>query len=165
VVEDLYLDSLREEPPLSMPASEVRRYRLDVEDETVRSEVLYDGSFELPRVREDREGRPYRYAYGVGHRNVPPEEFPNRLVKFDADDREATVWEEDGTYPSEPVFVPSPEDDGEDDGVILSVFLEPAEESSFLLVLDAEGFEEIARCRVDHPVPHGFHGGFYRRRV
>lgn len=165
VVEDLYLESLHGEPPVGMPAAEIRRYRLDTEDETVTGETLHDTSFELPRLRDDREGRAYRYAYGVGHRNSPPEEFPNRLVKFDAVEHGTTVWEEDATYPSEPVFVPNPEGTEEDEGVILSVVLEPAEESSFLLVLDAKGLEEVARCRVDRPVPHGFHGDFYRRRV
>jgi len=165
VVEDLYLGSLRDDPPLRMPAAEMRRYRVDLDDVAVEGETVWDGSFELPRVREDRNGRPYRYAYGVGHRNDPPREFPNRLVKVDTGEREATVWEEDATYPSEPVFVPDSDGDAEDEGVVLSVVLKPDEGSSFLLALDAVSFDELARGRVDRPVPHGFHGGFYRRRV
>lgn len=35
------------------------------------------------------------------------------------------VWEEPGLYPSEPVFVPSPNATEEDDGVILSVVITP----------------------------------------
>jgi carotenoid cleavage dioxygenase-like enzyme len=165
VVNDLYLDSLRDEPPLRMPAAEFRRYRVSPEAGSVDARTLYEGSFELPRVRDDRNGSRYRYAYGVGHRNDPPREFPNRLVKFDTHEGEAVVWEEESTYPSEPVFVPDPEGKEEDEGVILSVVLEPDEEASFLLVLDAASFEELARGRVEGPVPHGFHGSFYRRRV
>lgn len=165
VVEDLYLGSLRDEPPLRMPAAELRRYRVNIDAETVENETVYGGSFELPRVRDDRDGLPYRYAYGVGHRNVPPREFPNRLVKVDTREREAVVWEEEATYPSEPVFVPDPDGTDEDDGVVVSVVLEPDEGASFLLVLDAATFEETARGRVERHVPHGFHGSFYRRRV
>jgi hypothetical protein len=68
----------------------------------------------------------------VGHRNDPPREFPNRLVKVDTGEREATVWEEDATYPSEPVFVPDPDGGAEDEGVVLSVVLEPDEEATWL---------------------------------
>ncbi len=47
----------------------------------------------------------------------------------------------------------------EDDGVVLS-FVAAAEGGSFLLVLDAERFEEIARVAMPHGIPYGFHGTF-----
>ena len=47
----------------------------------------------------------------------------------------------------------------EDDGVVLS-FVSAAEGGSFLLVLDAERFEEIARVKMPHGIPYGFHGTF-----
>lgn len=50
--------------------------------------------------------------------------------------------------PGEPVFVPSPEHRGEDDGVCLSVVLDAARGTSFLLVLDAADFGELARAEV-----------------
>lgn len=40
---------------------------------------------------------------------------------------EPQVWYQDGFYPSEPVFVPSPDAADEDDGVILSVVLTPSQ--------------------------------------
>jgi hypothetical protein len=33
------------------------------------------------------------------------------------------VWQEDGTYPGEPIFVPRPGGSQEDDGLLLSVVL------------------------------------------
>lgn len=39
------------------------------------------------------------------------------------------VWEHPGQYPSEPVFVPSPNATDEDDGVIMSVVITPDEVS------------------------------------
>ena len=50
----------------------------------------------------------------------------------------------------------------EDDGVILSVVLDSTTEKSFLLVLDAETFEEVARAEAPHPIPFGFHGQYFR---
>ena len=60
-------------------------------------------------------------------------------------------------------------DRGEDDGVVLSVVLDtdhpaPVDESgarSFLLVLDADSFTELARAALPCVLPFGFHGQFF----
>ena len=46
----------------------------------------------------------------------------------------------------------------EDDGVLLSVVLDASARTSYLLVLDARDLSEIARARVPHHIPFGFHG-------
>ncbi|PSP63125.1 hypothetical protein BRC77_08065 [Halobacteriales archaeon QH_8_64_26] len=77
-------------------------------------------------------------------------------------EREAETWSAEGTYPGEPVFVPTPnEQRAEDDGALLSVVLDASEERSFLLVLDAATMNERARAWCPHPIPFGFHGQFY----
>jgi carotenoid cleavage dioxygenase-like enzyme len=60
------------------------------------------------------------------------------------------------------VFVREPGTDGEDDGVVLSVVLDTNAGRSFLLVLDAGSFEEIARAEAPHHIPFGFHGQYFR---
>ena len=55
--------------------------------------------------------------------------------------------------------------DGSDmSGVVLSVVLGP-DATSFLLVLDADTFEEVARASLSCHVPFGFHGHFDDYRV
>jgi beta,beta-carotene 9',10'-dioxygenase len=71
-------------------------------------------------------------------------------------------WSEAGCYPGEPVFVPAPDAKAEDEGVLLSVVLDARRETSFLLVLDAHDLGEIARARVPHAIPFGFHGQYLR---
>ncbi len=58
------------------------------------------------------------------------------------------------------MFVAAPGATGEDEGVILSVVLDGTQGHSFLLVLDATSFTEMARAEVPHTIPFGFHG-FY----
>ncbi|MEQ2184782.1 Beta,beta-carotene 9',10'-oxygenase, partial [Goodea atripinnis] len=71
------------------------------------------------------------------------------------------VWHQKGFYPSEPVFVPSPDAVEEDDGVILSVVLTVSQDKgNFLLVLDAKTFEELGRANVPVNMTYGFHGTF-----
>ena len=72
-----------------------------------------------------------------------------------------TKWGEPGCYPGEPVFVPSPEATGEDDGVVLSVVLNARTGRSFLVVLDAVSFEELGRAEAPHHIPFGFHGQYF----
>jgi beta,beta-carotene 9',10'-dioxygenase len=64
-------------------------------------------------------------------------------------------------WAGEPVFVPRVGGDAEDDGVVLSVVLDVAAGRSFLLVLDAASFTEIARAEAPHHIPFGFHGQFF----
>jgi carotenoid cleavage dioxygenase-like enzyme len=71
-----------------------------------------------------------------------------------------TPWTATRTYPGEPVFVARPGATDEDDGVLVSVVLDAAAGDSFLLVLDAGGMHELARARVPHHIPFGFHGIF-----
>jgi beta,beta-carotene 9',10'-dioxygenase len=45
--------------------------------------------------------------------------------------------------------------------ILLSVVLDPAEGTSFLLALDAASLGEIARARAPHHIPFGFHGDYF----
>ena len=45
--------------------------------------------------------------------------------------------------------------------MLLSVVLDGAAGTSFLLALDATNLSEIGRARVPHHVPFGFHGGYF----
>ena len=86
----------------------------------------------------------------------------DQLVKLDVRSGNAKLWHEPGTYPGEPVFTAAPNAKREDEGVITSVVLDAARATSFLLVLDAQTFEERARARVPHHIPFGFHGMHFK---
>jgi carotenoid cleavage dioxygenase-like enzyme len=161
IVRALYLDRLREADP-RLPDPELRRYRVQLDSGRVESERLAEVGLELPRINYGRcNGRPYRYVYGAGAQTSG--NFLDQIVKVDIDGGESTVWSEPSTYPGEPVFVPAPNGDREDAGVLLSVVLDAATGSSFLLVLDAADLHELARARVPHHIPFGFHGQYYAR--
>ena len=161
IIDKLLLDRLNGPDGGRIPQSQLRRYRLPQGGSSAEYEVLSDEAFDLPRINyRQRTGRDYRFAYGVGTRKDRPEDFLDQLVKVDARARRARVWFEDGCYPGEPVFVPAPGATGEDDGVVLSVVLDAGKSSSFLLMLAAGSFEEVARAEVPHRIPFGLHGQF-----
>jgi carotenoid cleavage dioxygenase-like enzyme len=153
VIDGLYLEGNGVRGGL--PHSDLRRYTIDLEGGGVRSETLAVGPLELPRIDYGaRNGRDYTTVYAA---TVAGDWFDG-LVKVDVTDGSRKSWRADGCYAGEPVFVKRPGGETEDDGVVLSVVLDAAAERSFLLVLDADGFEEIARAEAPHHIPYGFHG-------
>jgi beta,beta-carotene 9',10'-dioxygenase len=157
IVEDLYLERLRQGKPVA-PAH-LERFRIAPGAGTVRGERLADQPIELPRINYGRcNERAYRYVWGVGFESG----WLDRIVKADVVERSSTAWAEDSCYPGEPVFVATPDGRREDEGVLLSVVLDGRTGNSFLLVLDAASLQEVARAEVPHQIPFGFHGQFAR---
>jgi beta,beta-carotene 9',10'-dioxygenase len=160
IIDALYLDRLRAGVPA--PAAEFRRYRLPASGSTVTYERLSKELIDLPRINYERcNGKDYCFAYGFSNRKDLPTGFPNQLVKVDVRKQRNALWSADECYPGEPLFVPAPGAAGEDEGVVLCVVLDGRKGNSFLLVLDARSFSELARAEVPHHVPFGFHGQFF----
>ncbi|KAK5869038.1 hypothetical protein PBY51_010001 [Eleginops maclovinus] len=131
--------------------------------EDLHGEDLHQyGGLEFPQINYGKYNtRSYRYFYGCGFRHL----VGDTLIKMDLQGKQMKVWEQPGLYPSEPVFVPSPNATEEDDGVIMSVVITPnKDKSTFLLVLDAKTFKELGRAEVPVNIPYGFHGTFNATR-
>jgi carotenoid cleavage dioxygenase-like enzyme len=161
VIRALYLDRARDLDTV-FPRVEPRRYELDLDSGSVRSRALADVLLELPRVDyARRNGRPYRYVYGSSVQAPGEPGFLDAVAKVDVETGSVERWHEAGSYPGEPVFVRSPGGEGEDDGVLLSVVLDAARGTSYLLVLDACDLSEIGRAHLPQHVPFGFHGSYF----
>ncbi|XP_078023512.1 beta-carotene oxygenase 2b isoform X1 [Epinephelus lanceolatus] len=149
---------------LNRPSSTATAVRIDktkvfCTHEDLHGEDLHQyGGLEFPQINYAKYNtHPYRYFYGCGFRHL----VGDTLIKMDLQEKHMKVWEQPGLYPSEPVFVPSPNATEEDDGVIMSVVITPNKDrSTFLLVLDAKTFEELGRAAVPVNIPYGFHGTF-----
>ncbi|KAL7166345.1 hypothetical protein ACSBR2_037091 [Camellia fascicularis] len=100
-------------------------------------------------------GKKYRYAYACGAQR--PCNFPNTLTKIDLFEKAAKNWFDEGSVPSEPLFVPRPGATEEDDGVVISMISDKNGEG-YALVLDGLTFEEIARAKFPYGLPYGLHG-------
>lgn len=165
IVEGLYLDRVRRETPRAAATAKVLRHTLDLGAGTVAEERIGAAQIELPRIDyRERNGRDYRFVYGIGVHGDDPDaaEFTDQLVKVDVGSGAESAWWEPGSFPGEPVFVPSPEPGrAEDEGVLLSVVLDGRASTSYLLVLDAATMAELGRARVPHHIPFGFHGDYF----
>lgn len=159
VLDSLYLKELRNNQP-THAAGRLHRATIDLQKKgTVPLERLSDKLIELPRIHyKSRNTKPYRYVYGAG--NTIEGNFLDDITKIDAQSGEHWSWFREHCYPSEPVFIAHPEAAEEDEGILLSVVLDTDAKNSFLLALNAQSLEEIARATVPEVLPFGFHGEF-----
>ena len=142
------------------------RWTVDPSTRRVDRRVIDPTSQEFPRVDERRFGLSYRYAYTV---SVPPDGNPQlteatRLYKHDLETGGRLVHEfGDDHLPGEFVFVPASADAEEDEGWLLGLVLNVADETTHLVILDARTFEAapVGTVRLPHRIPPGFHGNWF----
>ncbi|XP_028288894.1 beta,beta-carotene 15,15'-dioxygenase [Parambassis ranga] len=122
-----------------------------------QAEVLCEG-FELPRINYDVNGRRHQFVYG----NIVEESAVSKQVaKFDTETKKMLYWGEEKCWPLEPVFVPRPKGESEDDGLLLiSVINSNPGQSGFILILDGRTFKEVARAHVNGEIYKDMHGFF-----
>jgi len=126
---------------------------------------LDDRGAEFPRIDDRRVG--YKNRYGYASLNVSPKRDASRvwssLIKYDRTGGASALhdlgpWQ----WPGEPVFVPRSAEAAEDDGFLLTVVYDGTSDGSYVAVLDARNFgaPPLARARLAHRIPLGFHGNF-----
>jgi len=162
IVDALSLEALSSDAFEAAPDGHLRRFRIDPAAGTVCDHSRrYAGGLELPTVAPDSRSRPYRYAYA----QATDREGCNGITKIDVEHASATEWWERDLYIEEPRFVPRPDGASEDDGIVLATAIDVAAERSVLLVFDGQTLTELARMRVPHVTPFGFHGRFFPNGV
>lgn len=142
-------------------SSQLRRLRLSLERDGLRSEVLLDRTVELPRVAPSVESRRHRYTYAVEFGTRGPGEPSGALLKHDLQTGRVDFYlPGEGRYAGEGVFVPRPDAGSEDDGWLLTMVFDAKADASGLEILDARspGDGPVATCWFNHPIPLGFHG-------
>lgn len=138
------------------------RWRFNLKTSTVREEMLDDVYTEFPRVNEQLLGRPMRYGYTA---KFAPNPIPliDGLIKYDFSSGSSQTQEFGaGRYGGEPVFVCRPGATAEDDGWLITFVYDSSEETSELVVVNAQDVtaEPVARVLIPGRVPYGFHGAW-----
>ena len=117
-----------------------------------------DSAIEFPFINPSYNGRDYCYAY-FQQWHFRTEDMD--LMKYDLCTKKAITWHKDNKHVSEPVFVPKPGGDAEDDGVIVAQVYDSATKKSELCVWNAKNLELIARYDNKVKVPYTVHGSWY----
>ncbi|NHN89515.1 carotenoid oxygenase family protein [Acetobacter conturbans] len=152
--------------PAAFENPQLWRFVINPHEGTVEHHRIGDFSAEFVRPNETIMGQKHRYGYMAGAHDLRPETRGfNCLVKHDYEGNVTRFQHLSPDYdmtPGEPVFVPHPDGETEDHGWVLAVWYDPRRNASELVILDAQKFdgEPVARIRLDHHVPLGFHGNW-----
>ncbi len=160
IFDSLYLSNLRGRNYF-LPKPKLKRFYLNIHNGTVESFELTDDFLEFSRINYQRNNtKNYNYIYGL--RDHESNGFLYKLSKYHIKDNSFIDWFREFDFPGEPVFVPTPHGDDEDDGIVLSMVLDTVKERTFLLILNASDFQEIARAYLPFAVPFGSHGQYFQ---
>jgi beta,beta-carotene 9',10'-dioxygenase len=147
----------------SSEQTKLERFTIDVDKQELRQETIFSQKLEMPRVAADRTAHEYRYCYAIDASFPTSVKDTRPLYKIDVANKTSQSWSEVGCLPGEPIFVPNPQGQSEDDGVVLSLVLDFAHHRSFLLMLNARNWTEMARAEAPHAIPVGIHG-FWKQK-
>ena len=141
----------------------LQRWTIDPKAKTIDVRTIDAAPQEFPRPDERYFGQPYRYAFTMA---LPSDNFAiseTRLFKHDLETGKREVHDFGaGRHPGEFVFVPRAESAAEGNGWLVGLVVSMADQTTDLVIIDAAKFEEepVARVRIPHRVPPGFHGNW-----
>lgn len=141
----------------------LQRWTIDPQAKTIDVRTVDRAPQEFPRPDERYFGQPYRYAFTMA---LPSDDFAiseTRLFKHDLETGKREVHDFGaGRHPGEFVFVARGESAAEGDGWLVGLVVSMADQTTDLVIIDAAKFEEepVARVRIPHRVPPGFHGNW-----
>lgn len=143
-------------PDVPLTVSKVPGEHLPAEEHEIN-----ECDMELPRIHPDRDGKNYRFVYGVSSAHG----VFDVVAKVDVQNGTRKTWTEPRSVVGEPIFVPDPDGSEEDHGCLLCVVLDAARKTSRLVVLDAFSMSPVAEAYVGQIVPLGFHGMLHRNAL
>jgi carotenoid cleavage dioxygenase-like enzyme len=138
------------------------RFMLDMKDGSVKQTQIDDEVNEFPRIDDRLAGYRHRYGYFAASRPATGIGFTRLTARDYQKNSAATFSLGPNMAPGEPVFVPRPHKSGEQDGWVLSVWYDGNNNRSELVIQDAADFsgKPVARVKLSHRVPFGFHGNW-----
>jgi len=115
-------------------------------------------TFDFPTINDKYSGYKNRYIYGWHAVDY----WKNTLIKRDLENPAGDkTWFEPSHYPGEMFFIPNPEGTEEDDGVLITISFDGWRAQSYVMLLDAQTFEEMNRSYLPYKIPFSFHGNWF----
>ncbi len=159
-INDMRVDNILEKGQSIDEYNSFSRFTINLEKREINKEKIVDDFIELETIHYKKHNeKEYQFTYGPSQ--LKTSKFFDRLIKIDVKNKSVKYWIEENTFPGEPIFVPHPSAKTEDDGVLLTVFLDGKTGKSFMHIMDARSFTELARINLSQHIPFGFHGQFY----
>ncbi|NEO44101.1 MAG: carotenoid oxygenase family protein [Moorea sp. SIO4A3] len=139
------------------------RFTLNLTEKTVANQFLEERCCEFPIINPNCVGHPYRYLF-IGATDRPTGNAPLQgILKIDMETKTQQFWSAAPKgFVNEPMFVPRPNAEREDDGWVLTLVYDASHHRSDLVILDGRDLtsEPVARLHLKHHIPYGLHGSW-----
>ncbi|MCP4841939.1 MAG: carotenoid oxygenase family protein, partial [Halieaceae bacterium] len=138
---------------------------LDLKTGEVTDEKIGSTYCEFGRSDDRLCGMQYRYAFAAASDDGEwdgPNHGYNGVIRYDMDTGDARFWDYgEGANAGEPVHVPNPDSEREEDGYLMT-FVSHPEEGAFMSILSAGDIERgpLAKIYIPTRVPNGFHANW-----
>jgi len=144
--------------------AKLTRLRVDLGTGKVASDSWTTGSAnEFPTINPAYAGKHHRYAYMACGPTDRAHGLQQQLARVDVDSGSVTIHDfGPNGYPGEPLFIST--GSAEDDGVIVTLVFDAAEQRSTIVGLDARDLasKPLFTARLSHHVHYPLHGYFAR---
>ena len=143
----------------------MHRLTLDLTNGAVTNEKIGPTYCEFSRADERRCGLPYRYGFAAAATHnwgESPNHAYNATIRYDMETGTSQVWDfGEGANAGEPVHIPNPDSEKEEDGFLMSYVTSPGE-GAFLSILSAGDLTRgpLAKIHIPARVPNGFHANW-----
>lgn len=139
------------------------RFHLNLQENKVEPQLIDSRCCEFPTIHPNHVGRQYRYLY-CGAAHVETGNAPlQAILKLDLESQQRQMWSfAPRGFVGEPIFVPRPNAQQEDDGWVIALVYDAEYHRSDVVILDAQDFQKgvIAKLHLKHHIPYGLHGSF-----
>eukprot|EP00276_Gloeochaete_wittrockiana_P001645 CAMPEP_0184670442 /NCGR_PEP_ID=MMETSP0308-20130426/82202_1 /TAXON_ID=38269 /ORGANISM="Gloeochaete witrockiana, Strain SAG 46.84" /LENGTH=511 /DNA_ID=CAMNT_0027117179 /DNA_START=198 /DNA_END=1734 /DNA_ORIENTATION=+ len=145
----------------SLVPSRLHRYNINTTTGQVDERPLHERPAEFPSVHPNVFGKKHSVIFS-GAGGHPTRYGPLQVVlKKDLTSGQEVVKSFGSSgFIGEPVFVPKPGSQAEDDGWLLVLVFDGSTTSSSLVIVDAKSMEQVARLKLKYFLPYGLHGSF-----
>lgn len=137
----------------------LHRYRFNLKTGETKEYRLDERGSEFPLMNSQYLGRKSKYSYNQRLELSEVLRF-DAIIKYDTE-KQTSVTHEYGKHKfgSESPFIPKPNAQSEDDGYVISFVTDAREDTSEVIILDAQNIdkEPLARIELPQRVPLGFH--------
>ncbi|WP_101757963.1 carotenoid oxygenase family protein [Oceanicoccus sp. KOV_DT_Chl] len=143
----------------------MHRMTLDLKTGAVTDEKLGATYCEFGRADDRLCGLPYRYGFAAAS-SASEWDGPNHgysgVIRYDMDSGDAAFYDYgEGVNAGEPVHIPNPDSEKEEDGYLMAYVTDP-KQGAFLSILSAGDIERgpLAKIFIPSRVPNGFHANW-----
>ncbi len=142
---------------------QIWRFNLNLSNNKVENHLISDRPCEFPVIHPHNVGKSYRYLYAAGGDQKGVNAPLQGIFKYDLELGIEELWTAAPRgFTGEPIFVPRPNSQIEDDGWLITLVYDAQYHRSDVVILDGANLSQgaIAKLHLKHHIPYGLHGNF-----